>query len=141
MSCEFIERLPTPQEHRAIFEAVGWQPYTAEEVATALANSLYGIVAVQAGLPIGMGRVIGDRGKFYYIQDFAVRPEYQGEGIGGAMLERLLGYIRATAPGEPFVGLFATPVAIPFYRRYGFEPHDDVLAGMWTVLHRAGCQP
>ncbi|NPV68357.1 MAG: GNAT family N-acetyltransferase [Anaerolineae bacterium] len=136
MTYELIERLPTPQEHHALFEAVGWQPYTPEETAAALANTLYGVVAMRDGQPIGMARVIGDRGKFYYIQDFAVRPEHQGQGVGGAMLERLLAFIRAAAPGDAFVGLFATPTAIPFYRQYGFEPHSDMLAGMWTVLHR-----
>ncbi len=130
------ERIPTPEEHCALFEAVGWHPYTPEETALALANTLHGIVALVAGEPVGMGRVIGDGGKFYYIQDFAVRPEFQGQGIGQAMLERLLAYIRAAAPGEPFVGLFATDVAIPFYRKYDFEPRTEVLAGMWTVLQR-----
>lgn len=138
MTYELIERLPTPQEHRALFEAVGWQPYAPEDTAVALANSLHGIVAVQDGETIGMGRVIGDRGKFFYIQDFAVRPEHQGQGVGKAMLERLLAYIRAAAPGDAFVGLFATPAAIPFYRQYGFEPHTDALTGLWTVLHRGG---
>ncbi|GAB4575002.1 MAG: GNAT family N-acetyltransferase [Anaerolineae bacterium] len=131
-----IERVPTTEEHRALFEAVGWHPYTPQETAIALANSLHGVVAVVDGHTIGMGRVIGDGGKFFYIQDFAVRPEHQGQGIGQAMLNRLLAFIQANAPGEPFVGLFATQAAIPLYRKYGFEPRTEVLSGMWMILQR-----
>lgn len=133
---ELVERIPTAAEHGALFEAVGWHPYTPEETAQALANTRYGIVALVEGQVIGMGRVIGDGGKFYYIQDFAIHPEVQGQGIGRAMMERMLAWIRASAPGDPFVGLFATDVAIPFYRRYGFEPRAEVLAGMWAVLEK-----
>lgn len=134
MTYELIERIPTAEEHRTLFEAVGWPPYTPEETQQALANTRYGIVAVQDGQTVGMGRIIGDGGKFYYIQDFVIRPECQGQGIGQAMMDRMMAYIRDAAPGEPFVGLFATDVAIPFYGKYGFEPHTDVLSGMWVVL-------
>jgi GNAT superfamily N-acetyltransferase len=79
-------------------------------------------------------RIVGDGGKFYYIQDFAVRPEHQGKGLGTRMLEHLLAWIRAHAPHDPFVGLFATSVAIPLYQEYGFSEHRDELSGMWTVL-------
>ena len=131
---EIVERIPTVEEHRAMFVAVSWQPYAPEEAAQALQNTLYGVVAVQDGQVIAMGRVIGDRGKFYYIQDFAVLPALQGQGIGQALMDRMLAYIKRSAPHEPFVGLFATSVAIPFYEKYGFAPRTEVLAGMWTVL-------
>lgn len=130
------DRLPTVEEHRALFTAVGWTPYTSPEVARALQRSLYGVVAVQDGAIIAMGRVIGDGGKFYYIQDVAVRPDCQCQGIGRALVDRLLAWIKADAPGEPFVGLFATDVAQQFYRHYGFDERREVLSGMWVVLPR-----
>jgi GNAT superfamily N-acetyltransferase len=129
-----VERLPTVEEHRALFEAVGWTPYAPEAAAIALRHSLYGLVALHDGQVIGGGRVVGDGGKFFYIQDFAVRPEHQGRGIGTQMMEHLLAWIKANAPPEPFVGLFATSAAIPFYQRYDFGERRDVLCGMWTIL-------
>lgn len=131
---QIIDRIPTAEEHRALFEAVGWQPYTTAETEHALAHTLAGVVAVAGSTTIGMGRVIGDGGKFFYIQDFAVHPDHQRGGVGQQMLDRLLSWITAHAPGEPFIGLFATAVAIPFYRRAGFAPHTDALTGMWMVV-------
>jgi GNAT superfamily N-acetyltransferase len=133
-SIHIIDRTPTVDEHRALFEAVGWKLYAPEAAERALQNSLFGVVAFDGETLIGMGRIVGDGGKFFYIQDFAVLPAYQGQGVGKQMMARLMDYIKANAPHEPFVGLFATGVAIPFYQQFGFEPHLDALTGMWTVL-------
>lgn len=130
---QIVDRIPTASEHRALFEAVGWHPYTPAETDHALAHTLTGVVALAGDTAIGMGRVVGDGGKFFYIQDFAVRPDYQRTGVGQQMLDRLLAWITAHAPGDPFIGLFATDVAIPFYARAGFAPRTDVLTGMWMV--------
>lgn len=129
-----VERVPTVAEHRALFEAVGWTPYAPAAAETALANSLCGVVALDGERLVGMGRVIGDGGKFFYVQDVAVLPEVQGKGVGTLIMDRLLAWIKKNAPHEPFVGLFATGVAIPFYAKYGFEQHLDALTGLWTVL-------
>jgi GNAT superfamily N-acetyltransferase len=131
---QLVERVPTVEEHRALFESVGWAPYAPEAAEIALRHSLYGLVALHEGQAVGIVRIVGDGGKFYYIQDFAVRPEHQGKGLGTRMLEHLLAWIRAHAPHDPFVGLFATSVAIPLYQEYGFSEHRDELSGMWTVL-------
>ncbi len=129
-----IERIPTVDEHRALFEAVGWQPYAPQAAAISLQNSLCGVVVLDGDTVIGMGRVIGDGGKFFYVQDVAVLPAYQGNGVGRLIMDRLLGWIKTHAPHEPFVGLFATDVAQNFYRHYGFDERRDVLSGMWDVL-------
>jgi len=129
-----LERLPTPEEHRALFEAVGWHPYAPQAAAAALANSLAGAVVLEGDTVLGMGRVIGDGGKFFYIQDVAVRPEYQDQGVGRLIMDTLLAYIRRVAPHEPFVGLFATDVALNFYSHYGFAAQPFGLTGMGTIL-------
>ena len=133
-SYQVLERVPTVEEHRAMFEAVGWKPYATEAAAISLANSLCGVVVLDGDTLIGMGRVIGDGGKFFYIQDVAVLPAHQKHGVGRLIMDRLLDWIKANAPHEPFVGLFATDVAQRFYRHYGFDEHREVLSGMWDVL-------
>jgi ribosomal protein S18 acetylase RimI-like enzyme len=135
---EIVERLPTPDEHREMFQAVGWTPYTPAETEEALRNTRCGVVALNAGRVIAMGRVIGDGGKFYYIQDFAVRPEYQRQGVGQALMRHLLAYIRQAAPHEPFVGLFATDMGREFYRSFGFGERNEILTGMWLVMPADG---
>jgi GNAT superfamily N-acetyltransferase len=131
---QIIDRLPTVEEHRVMFEAVGWHPYAPQAAEIALRNSLFGVVAARGDQVVGMGRIVGDGGKFFYIQDVAVRPEHQAQGIGRQIMDRLIAWITENAPHEPFVGLFATGVAIPFYQQYGFAERRDVLSGMWMVL-------
>lgn len=132
--CQLIERLPTIAEHRAIFEAVGWTPYAPAAAEVSLRNSLFSVVVERAGTVIGIGRIIGDGGKFFYIQDVAVLPDVQGQGIGTLIMDRLIAWIKTHAPHEPFVGLFSTQVAQEFYKHYGFDERRAVLSGMWTVI-------
>lgn len=117
-----------------MFEAVGWTPYAPQAAEISLRNTLHSVLAFDGDRLIGMGRVIGDGGKFFYVQDVAVLPEYQGQQIGRAIMDRLIAWIKANAPHEPFVGLFATDVAQQFYRHYGFDERREVLCGMWVVL-------
>ncbi|MBN1563138.1 MAG: GNAT family N-acetyltransferase [Anaerolineae bacterium] len=131
---QLIERLPTVDEHRVMFEAVGWTPYAPQAAEVSLKNSLFSVVVEQDSKVIGIGRVIGDGGKFFYIQDVAVLPDLQGQGIGQLIMDRLIDWIKTNAPHEPFVGLFATEVAQKFYQRYGFDERREVLSGMWAVL-------
>jgi len=41
----------------------------------ALPRSLFAVVAVAEGEPIGMGRIVGDGAIFFYTQDIAVIPQ------------------------------------------------------------------
>jgi ribosomal protein S18 acetylase RimI-like enzyme len=131
-----VERLPTVAEHRAMFEAVGWTPYAPQAAEISLKNSLFSVVVErkQDNAVVGIGRIIGDGGQFFYIQDVAVLPDLQGQGIGTLIMDRLIDWIKANAPHEPFVGLFSTQAAQAFYRRYGFDERRVVLSGMWLVL-------
>jgi GNAT superfamily N-acetyltransferase len=67
-----------------------------------------------------------------------VAPERQGHGIGGALLEHLLGL--ATRP--MLVGTWAAATwAIRFYERYGFEPVGpertaELLRTYWNIPER-----
>ncbi len=131
---QLLDRLPTVEEHDALFVAVGWGPYARPAAEIALRGSLFGVVAVEGERVIGMGRIVGDGGKFFYIQDLAVHPDRQHQGVGRMIFERLLAWIRVNAPHDPFVGLFATPMAVELYRGYGLDPHLGEMIGMWTVL-------
>lgn len=131
--CTLIDRLPTPDEYRALCESVGWGAVINFEAArTAIPNSLAGVVAVQDGQAVGMGRIVGDGAIFFYIQDIAVHPDHQGRGLGRAIMTRLMAYLAAHAPAKAFIGLFAAEGKGPFYEQFGFEQHP-ALTGMFTV--------
>jgi GNAT superfamily N-acetyltransferase len=133
---QIVERMPILEEYHAICTTVGWAEVINFEAAkTALPNSLYGVVAVHAGLAVGMGRIVGDGAIFFYIQDIAVLPEHQGKGVGGRILAQLMAYLRDHAPEKAFIGLFAAEGTLSFYERYGFRQYPD-LTGIYQVILR-----
>jgi GNAT superfamily N-acetyltransferase len=132
-----VDRLPTPAEHRAIAEAVGWtHAFDWPTLPASLEGSLTGAVAVLEGRVVGMGRLVGDDVKYFYVQDLAVLPQHQGRGIGRVLLDRLLAYVAETAPASAFVGLFSTSEADALYRENEFSPGD--LTGLYRLVHPAG---
>ncbi len=81
-----------------------------------------------------MGRIVGDGHMYFYIQDVAVLPEFQGHGIGDAIINQLLQYIRSHCCSSAFVGLFASHGNDTFYERYGFKNHAPGMTGMFKVM-------
>jgi ribosomal protein S18 acetylase RimI-like enzyme len=129
---EIIKVLPSSEDYNRLREAVGWRTHPEDVIAESLPLSLYCICAVENHQVIGMGRVLGDNGLAFYIQDVIVLPEYQGRGIGGQLMDRLMNYIRLHAKKNAFIGLMAAVGKEPFYERYGFStrPNQDQGAGM-----------
>nr|WP_235847574.1 GNAT family N-acetyltransferase [Paenibacillus tuaregi] len=135
---EIIDRLPTVQEHQALWEAVGWGSVNTEMTKESLARSLYGVVAVHQGKTVGMGRIVGDGAMYFYIQDVAVLPEHQGNGIGARIIERVMEFIaeRRFPNGVAFAGLFASEGKDKFYEKYGFQDYSPGMTGMFKVLDK-----
>ncbi|HEX4125231.1 MAG TPA: GNAT family N-acetyltransferase [Tepidisphaeraceae bacterium] len=126
---EFIaleERLPTVDEYSALMDAIGWNKNT-ETVPMALANSLFGVVALDKrqapGKQVaGSVRVIGDAARVFYVQDVMVMPALQNQHIGAAMMEAAVAWLRRSAPRGAMAYLFTGKPA--FYERFGFKPND-----------------
>ena len=62
-------RLPTFSEYKKLRGSVGWWETDKNATDRALKNSLFSVVAVEHDTVIGFGRVIGDGGLYFYIQD------------------------------------------------------------------------
>ena len=103
--------------------SAGFRERPAELVVRALKNNLYDVVAVTDGEVIGMGRLVGDGVMYWYLQEIVVLPEYQGRGIGTAIVNRLLDYITEHTEEGNFtsVGLTAAEGKEGFYERFGFS--------------------
>ncbi|MGL4651322.1 MAG: GNAT family N-acetyltransferase [Caldilineaceae bacterium] len=131
-------RPPTPAEYLDLCQAVGWhEAINFQAAPLSLQRSLYAVTAVAAGddtWAVGMGRIVGDGALYFYVQDIAVRPEWQGQGIGRAIMDALMEWMRTHAPEQAFVGLFAASGRENFYHHYGFLHHPS-LTGMFTVVH------
>jgi GNAT superfamily N-acetyltransferase len=98
-----------------------------------LAGSVCGVVVHDEDAHlVAMGRVVGDGAFYFYVQEVVVHPDHQGRGLGRAVLHRLRDQVLATAGGDCFLGLFATPEAEKLYASEGFG--SEVMTGMWQVL-------
>jgi predicted GNAT family N-acyltransferase len=71
------------------------------------------------GAPVATGRLLPDG----HIGRMAVRRAWRGRGIGGAILERLIGAARARGDAE--VALSAQVHALGFYRAHGFVEEGE----------------
>ena len=134
MTFEYVDRLPTPAEHRMLCESVGWGPaFDFEAMPASLAGSSCGVTVLRDGEPVAMGRVIGDGTYYFYVQDVVVLPELHGQGIGNEILRRLVAQVDAVAPPKAFIGLFAAGTSTAFYERHGFAVHQG-MTGMFRVV-------
>lgn len=136
MAFEFLSRVPTPAEHRLLAESVGWHDAFAwEAMPASLAASVAGVVVRYDGQPVGMGRVIGDGAFYFYVQDVAVAPEHQGNGIGTVIVESLIEQVERIGPPKSFIGLFAAGRAASLYEGHGFEAHPG-MTGMFRLAQQ-----
>ena len=134
------ERPPSVAELRALNEAVGWTdlPSDDDAVARGLAASLYGVVVTMAGQLIAAGRVIGDGGVYFYVQDVIVVPEHQRRGVGDLVMAEIWGYLREHAAKGATIGLMAADGRAGFYERWGFTARPAGGPGMmlaWDPEH------
>lgn len=128
----------TPEIFLKLYSSVGWEPPCIEQVTTALKNTLATFVAYENNTPVGMARLIGDKGMSFYIKDFAIMPDYQKNGIGKNILNAIQNYIKKIKPENWAVSLelISTKNAVDFYRYMGFEerPYDWDGPGMFKMI-------
>ena len=89
----------------------------------ALENSLYTLIALDDGKPVGMARVVGDGGYVYFICDVIVRPAYQSRGLGRRIIEQVLQWLEdQVEEGETImVNLMSAMNKEEFYGKLGFH--------------------
>ena len=134
MTMQYVDRVPTPEEHRRLAEAVGWtHAFDWDAMPASLAASVCGVVVERDGETVAMGRVVGDGAFYFYVQDVVVLPELQGGGLGAEILRRLVAQVDAVAPPKAFIGLFAAGESTAFYERHGFAVHAG-MTGMFRVV-------
>jgi ribosomal protein S18 acetylase RimI-like enzyme len=127
-------RPPTVSEYHNLRKSVGW--WRTEEACTeaALNNSLFSVVAVKDGDMIGLGRIIGDGGLYFYIQDLIVHPTHQRMGIGKKLMAELMTHLKANAKPGAFIGLMAAAGLTKYYELFGFKARPTGAPGMYQVV-------
>ena len=135
---EIVENKLDVETYLDIRASVHWKVLRKEQAEKALNNSLYTVMAVENGKTIGMGRIVGDGAVICYIQDFVVRPEYQGTSIGRKMMERLIAHVEELRmdQSEMMLCLMCAKGRERFYEKFGFieRPTENLGPGMIQYL-------
>lgn len=117
-----------------LFSSAGWGELSSDMVETALANS-YATFSVEIGNGIvAMARLLGDGAMSFFLKDFVVEPQWQGHGIGRALLTHIEEYIRLQLKPEwnGYLQLVSAKGKEEFYKKFGYavHPHEHSGAGM-----------
>jgi GNAT superfamily N-acetyltransferase len=131
MEIEYREALPDKGEYFALFETTGWNReygMTPGELHAALERSWFLVAAYCDGKLVATGRVVSDGVFHALIVDVIVAPEWQGHGIGSAIMERLIARCRAARLRD--IQLFAARGKAAFYQRLGFADRPADAPGM-----------
>lgn len=129
----FEQALPTVSDYNRLRAVVGWSEQAPEAVAEGLPQSLYSLCVYWDQELVGYGRIVGDGGVYFYIQDIIVLPGHQGQGLGHGIMSRVMAYLAEHAYPDSFIGLMAAKGAAGFYERYGFAERPPDRPGMFLI--------
>lgn len=114
--------------------SVGWKLLKESQAKKALENSLFTLTAYIDEKPVGMGRIVGDGAVICYVQDLVVKPEYQKQGVGRVIMERLIEFVTdiKEKDTEIMMCLMCAKGREHFYEKFGFigRPTEDLGPGM-----------
>lgn len=126
---KLVLREPTADEFIKLRQIVGWGTPDSEATKKSVQGALFSVCLEVDGRIIGLGRVVGDGGLYFYIQDLIVIPEYRKNGYSNLIMNELMEYIRSTAKSGSFVGLFAAKGIEDYYERFEFVTRPSELYG------------
>ncbi|MDY4677424.1 MAG: GNAT family N-acetyltransferase [Bifidobacterium tsurumiense] len=109
-----------------LFLSVGWvSGRYPQRLHKALMHSSTVVSAWDGDTLVGLVRVLDDTAMMAYVHYVLVKPEYQGQGIAGTMIERI------KRKYEDFLYIEVMPEEsknAAFYERHGFHIMDDGVA-------------
>lgn len=116
-----LHELPDLGEYCELRNTAGLGSTDASAARTALQHSIFSVVARDESLKlVGMGRIIGDGGRFFQIVDVVVDPSQESEPLTRLMMNELTDYLERHAPKGADVLLMADVPAVGLYQEYGF---------------------
>jgi len=95
-----------------------------EDLATVFVNSRFKCFVYANDELVGVGRALADGLDCSYIADVAVHPDFQGRGLGTAIIEKLV----ELSGGHKKIILYANPGTEGFYRAIGFYRMNTAMA-------------
>jgi ribosomal protein S18 acetylase RimI-like enzyme len=111
-------------ELSSLYLAAGMGNKAPADIKTAFTNSMFKSFVYDAGKLIGVGRALADGFDAAYICDIAVQPEYQGQGIGKAIVLKLVEFSKHHRK----IILYAAAGKDTFYLKLGFKRMATAMA-------------
>ncbi|MDH6060491.1 GNAT family N-acetyltransferase [Chrysosporum bergii ANA360D] len=120
-------------ELEELCDAVGWSRRPLRKVKKAIEHSflvasMWQVRGNQKRL-IGFARATSDHAFNATIWDVVVHPDFQGKGLGKALMKYVLKKLRSEEISN--VTLFADPHVVDFYRGMGFMSDPEGIKGMF----------
>ena len=103
-----------------------------EDLETVFSNSRFKCFVYAGEGLIGVGRALADGLDCSYIADVAVHPEFQGRGLGKAIIRKLVAFSK----GHKKIILYANPGTEGFYQTLGFHRMNTAMA-IWQNQEQA----
>ena len=124
-------------ELEELCDAVGWSRRPLRKVKKAIEHSflvasMWQVRGNQRRL-IGFARATSDHAFNATIWDVVVHPDFQGKGLGKALMKYVLKKLRSEEISN--VTLFADPHVLDFYRGMGFMSDPEGIKGMFWYPH------
>lgn len=120
-------------ELEELCDAVGWSRRPVRKVRKAIQHSFLVVTMwEQQGSRkrlIGFSRATSDHAFNATIWDVVVHPDFQGQGLGKALMKQLIKKLRSEDISN--VTLFADPHVVDFYRQLGFVSDPEGIKGMF----------
>ena len=91
---KILENVLTAKDFIKLYESAEWEKNSENIVQVSLKNSYVTFAVVEQEKVIGMARLLADGGMTFYLKDFVILPEFQGKGMGKALLEYVQNYIK-----------------------------------------------
>ena len=118
-----------------LYKSVGWVNYTKnpEMLQNAYAHSLKIYAAYVEEELVGIIRAVGDGFSVVFVQDLLVDPDYQRQGIGTALLKKIM---------EEYSGVYQLHLltdneekTVAFYHSLGFAMDTDMGCRAFSKYH------
>ena len=128
---QLVKTVVTAEDFVRLRKISGLTPRDFIAAQRALPNSLFGVHIVFEEQVIAMGRVVGDGALNFEVVDVAVDPEYQGQGLGTAIMQAIMDYLDEHACQSAYITLMADVPEL--YLKFGFKFSSPDSEGMYII--------
>ncbi|HVV05920.1 MAG TPA: GNAT family N-acetyltransferase [Puia sp.] len=117
-----VERKPSVEEYKQLQASIWGSGEDDPIVVNVVATADLVVVAEDAvtGAVIGCALLLSDHAGFYCVKNVMVRRDWQGRGVGTALMKELMQRLESRITRPAMVGLFARESLEPFYQQFGF---------------------